>query len=70
MTRRVRLIVLAFGGAGLAALLVAACFCLPGFGGDLHPYGDRVVRASSPGTPRTRSLPSTSTSAPSTPSAK
>ncbi|WP_371641855.1 MnhB domain-containing protein [Streptomyces mirabilis] len=46
MTRRVRLIVLAGGGAGLAALLVAACFCLPGFGGDLHPYGDRVVRAS------------------------
>ncbi|MFE5373596.1 MnhB domain-containing protein [Streptomyces mirabilis] len=46
MTRRVRLIVLAVGGAGLAALLVAASFCLPGFGGDLHPYGDRVVRAS------------------------
>ncbi|MFE2969282.1 MnhB domain-containing protein [Streptomyces sp. NPDC059340] len=46
MTRRVRLIVLAVGGAGLAALLVAAGFCLPGFGGDRHPYGDRVVRAS------------------------
>ncbi|MCX4426578.1 MnhB domain-containing protein [Streptomyces mirabilis] len=46
MTRRVRLIVLAVGGAGLAALLVAACFDLPGFGGDRHPYGDRVVRAS------------------------
>ncbi|MFE2708262.1 MnhB domain-containing protein [Streptomyces mirabilis] len=46
MTRRVRLIVLAVGGTGLAALLVAACFCLPGFGGDRHPYGDRVVRAS------------------------
>lgn len=46
MTRRVRLIVLAVGGTGLAALLVAACFGLPGFGGDRHPYGDRVVRAS------------------------
>ncbi|MET7848827.1 MnhB domain-containing protein [Streptomyces avermitilis] len=46
MTRRVRLIVLAVGGAGLAALLVAACLRLPGFGGTRHPYGDRVVRAS------------------------
>ncbi|MCX4437613.1 MnhB domain-containing protein [Streptomyces mirabilis] len=46
MTRRVRLIVLAVGGTGLAALLVAACFGLPSFGGDRHPYGDRVVRAS------------------------
>ncbi|MFD4554910.1 MnhB domain-containing protein [Streptomyces sp. NPDC058469] len=45
MTRRVRLIVMAVGGAGLAALLVAACLDLPGFGGDQHPYGDRVVRA-------------------------
>ncbi|MEU6095271.1 MnhB domain-containing protein [Streptomyces sp. NPDC047079] len=45
MTRRVRLIVLALGGAGLAALLVAACLGLPGFGGDRHPYGDRAVRA-------------------------
>jgi len=46
MTRRVRLLVMAVGGTGLAALLVAACFDLPRFGGDQHPYGDRVVRAS------------------------
>jgi multicomponent Na+:H+ antiporter subunit B len=36
----------AVGGAGLAALLVAACFGLPAFGGDSHPYGDRVVQES------------------------
>ncbi|MGV9566309.1 MnhB domain-containing protein [Streptomyces sp. NPDC003480] len=46
MTRRLRMILLALGGAGLAALLVAACLGLPGFGGDRHPYGDRAVRAS------------------------
>ncbi|WP_405453041.1 sodium:proton antiporter [Streptomyces achromogenes] len=43
---RLRLWLLAFGGAGLAALLVAACLDLPGFGGDRHPYGDRAVHAS------------------------
>ncbi|MBW8793722.1 MAG: sodium:proton antiporter [Streptomyces sp.] len=46
MSRSFRLWVLAIGGAGLAALLVAACFDLPGFGGTRHPYGDRAVRAS------------------------
>ncbi|MFD4878642.1 MnhB domain-containing protein [Streptomyces sp. NPDC058420] len=46
MTRRVRLIVAVLGGLGLAALFVAACLDLPRFGGDRHPYGDRVVRAS------------------------
>ncbi|MEW2398859.1 MnhB domain-containing protein [Streptomyces sp. NPDC046862] len=46
MNRRVRLWIVLVGGAGLAALLVAACLDLPGFGGDRHPYGDRSVRAS------------------------
>lgn len=46
MTRRARLWVLLTGGAGLAALLVAACLRLPHFGGDRHPYGDRAVHAS------------------------
>ncbi|MFJ9722223.1 MnhB domain-containing protein [Streptomyces sp. NPDC101209] len=45
MTRRGRLCVLLAGGAGLAALLVAACLRLPDFGGARHPYGDRAVRA-------------------------
>ncbi|WP_251096044.1 MnhB domain-containing protein [Streptomyces sp. Caat 7-52] len=43
---RLRLWLLAVGGAGLAALLVAACLDLPGFGGRRHPYGDRAVQAS------------------------
>ncbi|MFF8905767.1 MnhB domain-containing protein [Streptomyces olivaceoviridis] len=42
---RLRLWLLAVGGAGLAALLVAACLDLPGFGGSRHPYGDRAVHA-------------------------
>ncbi|MGQ4389982.1 MnhB domain-containing protein [Streptomyces sp. SAS_270] len=46
MTRRVRLWLLALSGVGLAALLVAACLRLPGFGGDRHPYGTRAVHAS------------------------
>jgi len=46
VTRRARLWVLLAGGAGLAALLVAACLRLPHFGGDRHPYGDRAVHAS------------------------
>ncbi|MFJ2895083.1 MnhB domain-containing protein [Streptomyces sp. NPDC087218] len=33
------------GAAGIAALLGAACFRLPGFGGDVHPYGERAVAA-------------------------
>ncbi|MGW3085302.1 MnhB domain-containing protein [Streptomyces sp. NPDC001108] len=36
---------LAVGATGIAALLGAACFRLPGFGGDVHPYGERAVRA-------------------------
>ncbi|MGA5036713.1 MnhB domain-containing protein [Streptomyces capoamus] len=43
---RLRLGLLAVGGAGLAALLVAGCLDLPDFGGSRHPYGDRAVRAS------------------------
>lgn len=46
MSRRLRLWVLAVGGAGIAALLVAACLDLPDFGDRRHPYGDRAVRAS------------------------
>ncbi|MFS4096943.1 MnhB domain-containing protein [Streptomyces sp. AF1A] len=46
MSRRLRMWVLAVGGAGLAALLVAACLGLPDFGGRSHPYGTRSVRAS------------------------
>ncbi|MEU5599390.1 MnhB domain-containing protein [Streptomyces sp. NPDC020298] len=46
MTRRARLWLLAVGGAGLAALLVAACLDLPAFGGRRHPYGERAVNAS------------------------
>ncbi|MFE8945082.1 MnhB domain-containing protein [Streptomyces sp. NPDC007856] len=43
---RLRLALLALGGAGLAALLVAACLGLPRFGGRSHPYGTRAVHAS------------------------
>ena len=46
MNPRTRLWLVALGGAGLAALLVAACLRLPVFGGARHPYGDRAVRAS------------------------
>ncbi|MGW2741666.1 MnhB domain-containing protein [Streptomyces sp. NPDC001450] len=46
MTRRLRLWLLAVGGAGVAALLVAAGLDLPAFGGRWHPYGERAVRAS------------------------
>lgn len=46
MSRRVRLWLVAVGGTGLAALLVAAGLDLPAFGGDRHPYGDRAVRES------------------------
>ncbi|WP_329342398.1 sodium:proton antiporter [Streptomyces sp. NBC_00663] len=46
MSRRVRLWLVAVGGTGLAALLVAACLDLPDFGGARHPYGDRAVRES------------------------
>ncbi|MES4887961.1 MnhB domain-containing protein [Streptomyces sp. NPDC096012] len=43
---RLRLWLLAVGGAGVAALLVAACLDLPDFGGRWHPYGARAVHAS------------------------
>ncbi len=46
MNPRTRLGLVAFGGGGLAVLLVAACLRLPDFGGDNHPYGDRAVRES------------------------
>jgi multicomponent Na+:H+ antiporter subunit B len=46
VSRRVRLWLVLAGGAGLAAVLAAACLELPSFGGDKHPYGDRAVRAS------------------------
>ncbi|MFE1878206.1 MnhB domain-containing protein [Streptomyces diastatochromogenes] len=46
MSRRLRLWLLAVGGAGVAALLVAACLDLPAFGGRRHPYGERAVAAS------------------------
>jgi multicomponent Na+:H+ antiporter subunit B len=45
VSRRARLWLVALGGAGLAALLVAACLDLPSFGGARHPYGYRAVRA-------------------------
>lgn len=43
MSHRVRLLVLAFGGAGLAVMFAMACLRLPHFGGSWHPYGERVV---------------------------
>ncbi|MER6282815.1 hydrogen gas-evolving membrane-bound hydrogenase subunit E [Streptomyces sviceus] len=46
MSPRARLWLVAVGGAGLAALFVAAALDLPAFGGDRHPYGDRAVHAS------------------------
>ncbi|MGY1439326.1 MnhB domain-containing protein [Streptomyces reniochalinae] len=43
MSLRVRMVVLAVGLLGLAAMLVAAFRKLPGFGGSWHPYGQRAV---------------------------
>jgi multicomponent Na+:H+ antiporter subunit B len=43
VSRRVRLLVLAFGGTGLAAMFVLAAVRLPRFGGAWHPYGERVI---------------------------
>ncbi|MFB9833239.1 MnhB domain-containing protein [Actinoallomurus acaciae] len=43
MSRPVRLLVLAAGGAGLAVLFALAAFRLPGFGGTVHPYGLRTL---------------------------
>ncbi|MDX3229098.1 MnhB domain-containing protein [Streptomyces sp. ME19-01-6] len=45
MSRRGRLWLFLAGAAVVAALFTAACFDLPSFGGDRHPYGDRAVRA-------------------------
>lgn len=45
MSRRLRLWVLALGLAGLAAMLAGAYRLLPRFGGAVHPYGERAVRA-------------------------
>jgi multicomponent Na+:H+ antiporter subunit B len=45
MTTKVRLWILAFGALGVALLFAAACGELPGFGGAVHPYGDRSVHA-------------------------
>lgn len=43
MSHRVRLLVLAFGGIGLAVMFTLAALRLPRFGGAWHPYGERVV---------------------------
>jgi multicomponent Na+:H+ antiporter subunit B len=43
VTGRVRLLVLAVGGIGLAVLFALAAFRLPGFGGTVHPYGRRTL---------------------------
>ncbi len=43
MTRRVRLLVLLAGGAGIAVLFTLAALRLPDFGGASHPYGDRTL---------------------------
>lgn len=42
---RARLALFLLGAAGLGALLLAAALDLPRFGGDFHPYADRVVPA-------------------------
>ncbi|TJZ44494.1 sodium:proton antiporter [Streptomyces piniterrae] len=44
MSRPVRLWVFLVGAVLVAALYAWACFDLPSFGGDHHPYGDRAVR--------------------------
>lgn len=43
MSHRLRLLVFALGAAGFAVLFAAACFDLPDFGNDFHPYGDLAV---------------------------
>ncbi|GHH73328.1 hypothetical protein GCM10018793_11900 [Streptomyces sulfonofaciens] len=45
MSRRLRMLLLALGGAGFAALFAAACLELPHFGAARHPYGERAVHA-------------------------
>jgi multicomponent Na+:H+ antiporter subunit B len=43
VSRRARLLVLAFGACGLAVLFASAAFRLPDFGGTFHPYGRRTL---------------------------
>jgi multicomponent Na+:H+ antiporter subunit B len=43
MSRRVRLLVFLFGGAGVAVLFTLAAVRLPDFGGTWHPYGERTL---------------------------
>jgi multicomponent Na+:H+ antiporter subunit B len=43
MSPRGRLVVLLFGGTGLAVLFTLAALGLPGFGGTSHPYGQRTL---------------------------
>lgn len=45
MSRWLRTVVFAAGAAVVAALFAAAAFRLPGFGGAVHPYGDRSAAA-------------------------
>lgn len=45
MSRPLRLVVFWVGAAGVAVLFVLAAVRLPGFGGDVHPYGTRSVSA-------------------------
>ena len=58
------------GGGRLRVLFAAACFSLPSFGGDHIRTGTGPCARPSPATPPTSSRPSTSTCAPSTPSAR
>ncbi|GII94523.1 MnhB domain-containing protein [Sinosporangium siamense] len=52
--RRLRLCLMAAGALGFAAVFTLAVLGLQPFGGDVHPYGDRAVRASLlRGTPNT-----------------
>ncbi|MCW2887464.1 MAG: multicomponent Na+:H+ antiporter subunit [Streptosporangiaceae bacterium] len=45
MSRPLRMVVFWVGGIGVGVLFVLAAVRLPGFGGDLHPYGARAVSA-------------------------
>ncbi|QKV91525.1 sodium:proton antiporter [Streptomyces sp. NA02950] len=45
MSARGRLGLFLVGAAAFAALFTAACFGLPSFGAEHHPYGERAVRA-------------------------
>jgi multicomponent Na+:H+ antiporter subunit B len=45
VSRPLRMVVFWVGGIGVGVLFVLAAVRLPGFGGDLHPYGARAVSA-------------------------